>query len=166
MTSDSQKPGGEKDGAAVRFPPPLLPLATILLGVGFERLWPLGAGLELPAPARYWIGAFVAATSVLVLGLWPVVMFRRSGQSELPWRPTPIVLEEGPYRFTRNPMYLMMVLVCVGVAIMLSNFWILLLSPLCAWALYNFAIAPEEAYLERKFGEPYRRYKGRVRRWL
>ena len=156
----------EKDGAAVRFPPPLLPLATILGGVALERLWPIGAGFELPAPARYWVGGILVAASVLGLGLWPVVMFRRSGQSELPWRPTPLILEHGPYRFTRNPMYLQMLLVCIGVAIVISNYWIVLLTPPCAWLLYRFAIAPEEAYLERKFGEPYREYKCRVRRWL
>ena len=166
MSRDPHKPRVEKDGAAVRFPPPLLPLATILLGVGLERLWPLAAELTLAVPERYWIGGLVVAASLFVLGLWPVVMFRRSGQSELPWRPTPLVLEDGPYRFTRNPMYLMMVMVCIGVAIILSNSWILLLTPFCAWSLYYFAIAPEEAYLERKFGEPYRRYKTRVRRWL
>ncbi len=166
MNPGIQDKGIEKDGAAVSFPPPLLPLATILLGVGLNRLWPLNALVELPAPARYWIGGIVVAVSILVLGLWPVVLFRRSGQSELPWRPTPVVLEHGPYQFTRNPMYLMMVLVCIGVAIILSNAWILLLTPLCAWSLYRFAIAPEEAYLERKFGGPYRDYKWRVRRWL
>ncbi|HEX7719149.1 MAG TPA: isoprenylcysteine carboxylmethyltransferase family protein, partial [Woeseiaceae bacterium] len=73
---------------------------------------------------------------------------------------------DGPYRFTRNPMYLLMVLVCVAVAIILSNAWIVVLTPLCAWALYRFAILPEEAYLERKFGDGYRDYKRRVRRWL
>lgn len=166
MVENPQDPRTEKDGAAVRFPPPLLPLATILVGVGLQSLWPIGVAFELPAPARYWLGGVVVAAAVLGLGLWPVVMFRRSGQSELPWRPTPSVLEHGPYRFTRNPMYLMMLLVCIGVAIILSNCWILLLTPLCVWALYHFAIAPEEAYLERKFGEPYRDYQRRVRRWL
>lgn len=156
----------EKDGASVRFPPPLLPLFTILAGIGLERLRPLATDFELPVPARYWIGGLLVAVAVLLLGLWPVVMFRRSGQSELPWRPTPLVLEHGPYRFTRNPMYLAMLVVCVGVAVILSNYWILVLIPLCAWSLYRFAIAPEEAYLERKFGEPYRDYKRRVRRWL
>jgi protein-S-isoprenylcysteine O-methyltransferase Ste14 len=63
-------------------------------------------------------------------------------------------------------MYLMMVMVCIGVAIILSNVWILVFTPVCAWSLYYFAIAPEEAYLGRKFGESYRRYKTRVRRWL
>ena len=155
----------DKDGADVRFPPPLLPLATVLAGVLLERWFPVGA-FELPAPGRYGFGGAFIAICILVLGLWPVVLFRRSGQSELPWRPTPSILEYGPYRYTRNPMYLMMVLVCLGIAIVLSNAWIVLLTPVCAWALYRFAISPEETYLERKFGEPYRDYKRRVRRWI
>jgi protein-S-isoprenylcysteine O-methyltransferase Ste14 len=157
---------GEKDGAAVRFPPPLLPLIAIIAGVALEWWWPLTADYNLPAPERYWVGGVAIAVTVLLLGLWPVVKFRRSGQSELPWRPTPRILEDGPYRFTRNPMYLQMVLVCVGVAVILSNVWILVLAPLCAGALYWFAIRPEEAYLERKFGDGYRDYKRHVRRWL
>jgi protein-S-isoprenylcysteine O-methyltransferase Ste14 len=54
----------------------------------------------------------------------------------------------------------------VGLAVILSNVWILVLTPLCAWALYRFAIRPEETYLERKFGDGYLNYKRRVRRWL
>ena len=63
-------------------------------------------------------------------------------------------------------MYLQMVLGCVGFAIVLRNTWILLLVPVCAWILHRFAIMPEEAYLERKFGERYLAYKRRVRRWM
>jgi protein-S-isoprenylcysteine O-methyltransferase Ste14 len=63
-------------------------------------------------------------------------------------------------------MYLQMVLVCVGFAIARWNVWILMLTPLCAWALQRFAIVPEEAYLEHKFGREYTDYKLRVRRWL
>jgi protein-S-isoprenylcysteine O-methyltransferase Ste14 len=63
-------------------------------------------------------------------------------------------------------MYLQMVLVCIGIAVMLMNVWILLLTPVCAWVLQRFAIVPEEAYLEGKFGDTYRAYKGRVRRWI
>lgn len=157
---------GEKDGAAVRFPPPVLPLATIVAGEALDRWWPLAVGFDLPTPERYWAGGVAIAVTVLVLGLWPVVKFRRSGQSELPWRPTSLILDDGPYRYTRNPMYLQMVLVCLGLAVILSNAWILVLTPLCAWALYWFAIRPEEAYLEHKFGDGYRDYKRSVRRWL
>ena len=63
-------------------------------------------------------------------------------------------------------MYLQMVLVCVGLSIILWNVWILLLTPLCAWLLQRWVIAPEEAYLERKFGDGYLAYKRRVRRWI
>ena len=63
-------------------------------------------------------------------------------------------------------MYLMMVLVCIGFAIILSDPWILVLTPVCAWVLYQTAIKPEEAYLEEKFGDSYRAYKQTVRRWI
>jgi protein-S-isoprenylcysteine O-methyltransferase Ste14 len=102
----------------------------------------------------------------LLLGGWSVALMRRSGQSENPWKPTTEIIERGPYRFTRNPMYLQMVVACVGVAVALGNVWILLLAPVCAWALQVLAILPEEEYLERKFGEQYLAYKKRVRRWL
>lgn len=155
-----------RDHAAVRFFPPGLPLATILLGAGLDRLVPLDIASIDPAPARYWIGGLIITAAVLGLGLWSVVLFRRGGQNENPWTPTPAIEERGPYRFTRNPMYLQMLIVCIGVAILLANVWIVLLTPVCAWALYRLAIEPEEAYLERKFGEPYLAYKRRVRRWL
>ena len=97
--------------------------------------------------------------------LEPVALFRRSGQSENPWKPTPQTVDRGPFRITRNPMYLQ-ILVCIGVAVSLMNGWILALTPLCRWVLVRFAILPEEAYLERKFGQTYLAYKRRVRRWL
>lgn len=155
-----------RDAAAVRFPPPLLPLVAVFLAIGLERLWPIDLGLEVPEPVRYGVGWAIVAGAFLGLGLWSVVLFRRSGQSEIPWKPTLSVVERGPYRVTRNPMYLQMVLICVGLSILLENWWILLLTPVTAWALQRFAILPEEAYLERKFGDSYRAYKRRVRRWI
>ena len=103
---------------------------------------------------------------MLCLGLWSVVLFRKSGQSENPWKPTSLVVERGPYRITRNPMYLQMVLVCIGIAVLCLEPWILLLTPVAVWVLTHFAIKPEEAYLEAKFGETYLAYKRRVRRWI
>jgi len=153
-----------KDGARVRILPPVVPLVIILAGIALQRVIPIGFNLD--APFRYWIGGTVIVASFLALGTWPVVLLRRSGQDVTPWTPTPSIVAEGPFRFTRNPMYLMMVIGCVGVAIILSNAWILALAPLCALLLYRFAILPEEAYLERKFGDGYLTYKRRVRRWL
>ena len=156
----------QKDAAAVRVFPPAVPLLTILLGVGLNRVWPIHLGFQIPSPARYWIGGLIVLAAIQLLGYWSVRIMRRSGQSENPWKPTSEILDRGPFRITRNPMYLQMLLVCVGFAIILWNAWILVLTPLCAWVLYRFAILPEEAYLERKFGDIYLAYKHRVRRWL
>jgi protein-S-isoprenylcysteine O-methyltransferase Ste14 len=156
----------KRDAAAVRIFPPAVPVLTILLGVGLDRLAPIDLGFELPAPARYSIGGAIAIGAILGLGYWSVRLFRRSGQDENPWKPTPRIVERGPFRVTRNPMYLQMVLVCVGFAVMLANWWILALTPVGAWLLQRLAIVPEEAYLEDKFGDAYRAYKRRVRRWI
>lgn len=162
MASDERQP----DRAAVRVFPPGVPLAVILAGIGLSHLWPIDPGFELAPPARHWVGGAIVALAVLGLGVWSVVLFRRSGQSENPWKPTPQILERGPFRVTRNPMYLQMLLLCVGVAVMRWDVWTLLLTPLGAWVLRKGAIEPEEAYLERKFGQAYLDYKRRVRRWL
>jgi len=158
--------GKDKHAAAVRIFPPGVPLATVLAGVGMDRIWTIKADSMLPSPERWWIGGIIVAGAILGLGLWSVVLFRRSGQNESPWKPSPALVARGPYRITRNPMYLQMVLVCIGLAVILANVWILLLTPLCAWLLQRFAILPEEAYLEARFGDAYRDYKRRVRRWL
>lgn len=155
-----------RDAAAVRVFPPGVPLVTILLGVVLNRLWPIELGFEFPRPANYWIGGAIVVGAILGLGWRSVTRFHRTGQSENPWKPTTEIVTTGPFRFTRNPMYLQLVLVCIGFSIILTNIWILLFTPLCAWVLQRFAILPEEAYLERKFGETYLAYKRGVRRWL
>lgn len=155
-----------RDAAAVRVFPPAIPLLTILLGVGLDQVWPFDLGFGLPTPERFWLGGLLVTGAILGLGLWSVLIFRRGGQNESPWKPTPHLVARGPFRFTRNPMYLQMVLVCIGVAVVLANGWILVLTPVGGWLLQRLAILPEEAYLERKFGEAYLAYKRRARRWL
>ena len=154
----------KQDAAAVRVFPPGVPLLTILIGIGLNHLWLIDLGL--PKVARYSVGGVIVAGAFFCLGFWSVVLFRRSGQSENPWKPTPKLLDRGPFRITRNPMYLQMILICLGVAIILGNVWILVMTPFGAWVLQRFVILPEEAYLERKFGAQYLAYKRRVRRWL
>ena len=156
----------ERDAAAVRVIPPTIPVAAILIGAGLNERLPLDLGVQMAAPVQYWLGGAIIVGSLLILGLWPVVLFRRSGQSEMPWTPTSSIVERGPYRFTRNPMYLQMVVVCIGFAVLLANLWIFAFTPFVFWALQTYAIRPEEAYLERKFGDAFRDYKRRVRRWI
>lgn len=165
MDGVHQRAPAERDAAAVRVFPPAVPLGVILAGIACDRLWPI-AGPDLPVAVRFGVGGAIVVVSILGLGLWSVLLFRRSGQNENPWKPTPAMIERGPYRLTRNPMYLQMVLVCIGFALMLMNVWILLLTLPGAWILQRFAITPEEAYLESKFGEEYRSYRQRVRRWI
>jgi protein-S-isoprenylcysteine O-methyltransferase Ste14 len=152
--------------AAVKFPPPILPIVTIVAGHILGRFLPIFAESVLPTPERYWIGGLVAVAAVLVLIVWPARQFQQSGQDPKPWTPTPEIVVAGAYRFTRNPMYLGMLVFCIGFAIILSDVWIVILTPVCGWLIYLFAIRHEEAYLEEKFGDSYRAYKMTVRRWV
>ena len=152
--------------AAVKFPPPVLPVVTIVAGHLLGRFIPVLSEYDLPTPARYWIGGLIAAAAVLTLVVWPARQFQQSGQDPKPWTPTPEIVVHGPFKFTRNPMYLGMIIFCIGFAVILSDVWILILTPVCGWLIYYFAIRHEEAYLEEKFGDAYRAYKTGVRRWV
>jgi len=156
----------KEKGAAVRIPPPVLPVATIVAGYVCGRLLPLFPGAVLPAPQRYWVGALICVAAVMVLVVLPFLQFRRTGQDPRPWTPTPEFIESGVYRYSRNPMYLGMLVTCIGFAVILSEPWILVLTPVCGWLIHVVAIRHEEAYLEELFGPAYREYKARVRRWI
>ncbi len=153
------------DAAAVRVFPPLVPLATVLTGVGLDRLWPLDIGHAESAPSMAIAGAVIVVVGVLI-ALLAIVTLQRAGQDPNPSTPTPSIIDRGPFRFSRNPIYLAMVLFCLGFAIRRSNVWLLLLTPVAMWVLHAFVIVHEERYLERKFGDIYRAYQQRVRRWL
>ena len=152
--------------AAVKFPPPIVPILTIVAGHVLGRFLPIFPDSHLPTPERYWIGGLVAVAAVLVLIVWPARQFQQSGQDPKPWTPTPEIVVAGTYRFTRNPMYLGMLVFCIGFAIILSDGWIVIFTPVCGWLIYLLAIRHEEAYLEDKFGDSYRAYKMTVRRWI
>lgn len=156
--------GTNGDGAAVRLPPPLVYLLAVIGGA-------LLHAFVLPLPFGFAFGARVgAAVAVAILGLGlmagAIGLFRRTGQDPKPWKATPEVISDGVYRFTRNPMYVGMALLQAGIGIGLANAWIVALVPPVLFIVYATAIRPEEAYLERKFGERYSAYKNSVRRWL
>lgn len=156
----------EQDKAGVKFFPPGILLLTILAGLAVNELWPVELGFLPETPTRYWIGGVIVILSISCLGFWSLKTMRHSGQSENPYKPTTSILDSGPFAVTRNPMYLQMVLVCFGVGIALGNLWLLILTPVCAALLQLLVIKPEEEYLEQKFGQLYREYKNRVRRWM
>jgi protein-S-isoprenylcysteine O-methyltransferase Ste14 len=81
-------------------------------------------------------------------------------------KPTTALVTEGPFRYSRNPIYVALTLLYVGVALLINALWILLLVVPAVLVLRYGVIAREEAYLTRKFGDAYRQYTTQVRRWL
>jgi len=93
-------------------------------------------------------------------------LFVRTGQNPTPWTPSPELLLAGPYRFTRNPMYLGVTLFQLGLGLAVNNLWISLLAAPALLVVHFTAVLPEEKYLSEKFGEDYKAYLVKVRRYL
>ena len=152
-----------RDGAAVYIPPPFLFVIPIGLGISLGRSFPLPFPLE-DTLLRTALGTISGLLGVLLIGLG-FLQFRRTRQAPEPWKPTPEIIRDGIYRYTRNPMYLGMSLLQVGFGIARGNFWIIAFVFVSIAAVQYLAILPEEAYLERKFGEEYLTYKASAGRW-
>jgi protein-S-isoprenylcysteine O-methyltransferase Ste14 len=154
----------EPDSAGVRFPPPFIYLGALVLGLAAERFVALrsfGINRWLLVATGALLFAAGAATMLAAAKL-----FRRLGTHVPPSRPTTLIATTGPYRWTRNPMYLGMALVYAGIAVGFDGAIALALLPLVLIVIQRQVIAREERYLEAKFGDDYRRYKAEVRRWL
>jgi protein-S-isoprenylcysteine O-methyltransferase Ste14 len=153
----------EEGGADVRLHPPALFLGAVLLGIALHWLWALefASGSRL----RIALGVALLCGGVALLGS-ALRLFHRIGQHPDPRKPTPAIARDGPYRFSRNPMYLGGSLIQLGLGVALGNAWVvLLLLPVFA-LIHHRVILPEEAYLEEKFGGEYARFKASVRRWI
>ncbi len=154
-----------RDHAGVYVPPPLIFAVPLLAGALVHARIPWL--ITSPSSPVLWIASFVAIASGVALGLASVSRFRGAGTTILPaGRPTTAIVERGPYRFTRNPMYLAMTLAYTGLSLLLNSLWALLLLPLVVLVIDVFVIRREERYLAGKFGESYADYRTRVRRWL
>ena len=145
--------------------PPLLFLAALLLGFVSDRLLPL----PLPVPRIdlvHWIIAGSLILICLALAAAGIRNFSRAGTPVPTNEPTRALVTTGIHGWTRNPIYLGMFLVYGGIGVAARSPWILIFTlPLAITIRYG-VVAREEAYLERRFGEAYRDYKARVRRWL
>jgi protein-S-isoprenylcysteine O-methyltransferase Ste14 len=145
--------------------PPVLFLAALLLGLASNRLLPLpfalpGAGLV------HWIIAGSLILIGLALAAAGIRDFSRAGTPVPTNQPTRALVTTGIHGWTRNPIYLGMFLVYGGIGVAARSPWILIFTlPLAITIRYG-VVAREEAYLERRFGDAYRDYKTRVRRWL
>lgn len=150
------------DHAGVWVPPPLLYVAVFLLAAVLQGVLPLPG---IPGLTGRIAGLFFLAVGAALI-LWSVGLFRRTRTSVIPVRPTTVLVIDGPYRFTRNPMYLGLLSVYLGGALVQQLLWAVLLLPMVIVMVQQLVIRKEEQYLARKFGHEYARYKTQVRRWL
>jgi protein-S-isoprenylcysteine O-methyltransferase Ste14 len=151
----------DTSNAVVR--PPLAWIVAIVVGIAIDRLVPLRF---VPGSVPgVWVGAVIFALA-FALAIWAIMTIRSAGTRIETTRPTTAIVRNGPYRFTRNPVYLGMVIGQIGLAVAFDSLWILAtLLPFFLVIRYG-VIAREESYLERKFGDVYRTYKAGVGRWL
>ena len=151
-----------RDTPGVIAPPPLILLAFVLAGLALDWLRPAAF---LPAAVQYAVGAALIAIAG-ALASSAFIRFIRAGTNIPTRRPTTALVVAGPYRFTRNPIYVGMILLLLGIGIMVDSVWLLALAVPFALVLRYGVITREERYLEAKFGDAYRAYRARVRRWI
>lgn len=159
MTADN---GNDRHGPGIRLHPPVIYAVSILAGIGLDKFWPLA----MPPGLHGMLYAGCILAVAVGIALWSLYQFYREDTDVRPDRPDRALITGGPYRYTRNPLYITLSLIQLAVAVWLNNLWILLFLPLSIIAITHYAIAREERYLEKLFGRDYLDYKARVRRWF
>jgi len=156
-------PRQNKDRAGVIAPPPLIYLGGILIALALDRWWwhwPI-----FGSTSWRWSGLFL-----VVAGIALIVAGRRAllaAETNInPFKPSLAIVTSGPFRFTRNPLYLGVTLIYCGLALISNTWWCFVLLVPVLLLIHFGVVAREERYLERKFGDSYRDYRARVRRYL
>ncbi len=111
------------------------------------------------------LGALLVVTGLFLAG-WTTIALRRGGQHPDPARPTTALVTDGPFRFSRNPIYLGFASVAVGIGLLLNSYWVLGSAPVAFLALQYLVVTREERYLDTVIGHEYAEYREQVRRWL
>ncbi len=157
MSEDSDSPG-------IRLPPPFVYVACFLAGIGLQRLMPVPV-----VPARLHAAAEVVGAAIAIAGLAfafsALLLFFTARTAIMPHAAASRLVERGPYRITRNPMYSGLTLLHAGLALLINQLWPLLFLPLAVFLVQRYIIAREEAYLSRRFGAEYDAFRRRVPRW-
>ncbi len=150
----------KKDAPAVIMLPPTLVLLHVMAGITLDWAIPVNFGHAWGWPGLVLLGASFALTA------WSKKLFRKSGTNVPPNQPALAIVKDGPYRFTRNPMYLSFMMGFIGLSFLADAPMMLLLAVPLFFILDRRVIVPEEEYLTAKFGETYLDYKKQVRRWI
>ncbi|MEM9059725.1 MAG: isoprenylcysteine carboxylmethyltransferase family protein [Pseudomonadota bacterium] len=157
--------GTSKDHPNVIAFPPLILAASLALAWGMGQIVPVSflppalSGIAL-------IFGLVDCALAFLIAVSAILAFKRAGTNVEPHKPALVLVEDGPYRFTRNPMYLGLVLLQLGLSFIFSLDWGVILLPGLWLTLHTGVVLREEAYLTAKFGTPYTDFLGRTRRWI
>ncbi len=147
------------DSPGVYFPPPFIYVLFFLTGFLTRRWLPMA----IPFPRA-------AGTAVIALGAalagWGIVTMWLARTGIVPHKPATMLVDAGPFRWSRNPLYISLTLVYIGVALWTGAMTALVLLPLVIVVVHFAVIRREEAYLARRFGDDYEDYRRRVRRWI
>jgi protein-S-isoprenylcysteine O-methyltransferase Ste14 len=167
--SGEERSGGEPrlPHPGVRFPPPFLFAAGFLGGLAIER-WVYRLPLTATPPARQALAAvgWLCVVAALSLVAWALLTFRAARTAIIPNQPARRLVRSGPYRFSRNPMYLALTVLYLGLALVFNLGWPILFGPAVIASLIALVIQREERYLAGAFDTEYADYRRDVRRWL
>ena len=152
-----------RDIAGVIAPPPLIYLGGLITGFAIQARLPLP--LLLPKGLRRFLGSLLLGGSIALIA-GAMRKFQQAETSYHPNEPTTTLISEGPYRLTRNPLYLSLTMLYTAIALFGDAFWVMALLPVIVRVMNYGVIEREEHYLERKFGDQYLQYKGRTPRWF
>ncbi|MFQ5973123.1 MAG: methyltransferase family protein [Alphaproteobacteria bacterium] len=146
----------------IRVIPPVIFIVALAAAFLANWFWPIRL---LPDAVRYSLGPVLVIASFAVV---PSVLraFKRANTPFDTRRAANALVTDGPFRYSRNPGYLAMIVLCVGIAVIADNAWVVVTLIAASVALHRYVVLAEERHLEARFGEEYRKYKSRVRRWL
>lgn len=152
------------DRARIIAPPPLIGLLCIVLGFVARHFRPLRLSVQ-PSSIQFAAGVLLLAAAICVIG-FARRAFIEHGTHPNPYRPTKALVENGLFRFSRNPIYLAFLLLVLAFALLANSLWFVIAAVVVFVALHFGVVKREEEYLRTKFGHPYELYCSRVRRWL
>lgn len=151
-----------RDNPGVVAPPPLIYAGALAIGLLAHRFFPVKC---LPRAGARLLGRVCTAISG-ALALSALFEMRRAGTHVDPTQPATALVTQGPFRLTRNPLYLSLTLLYTGIALMVNSLWAITSLPGALIMIRYGVINREERYLEQKFGQQYLSYKAKVRRWI
>ena len=153
----------QKDHADIVAKPPVIYAVPFLIGILLNKFF------SLKILSSVSTSLLILSWILVVLGFflagWTLLTFLK-GEDVRPEKPTTVIIANGPFRFSRNPIYLSFNITYIGFSLILNNLWLIIFLPFAFLVLRYGVVSKEEQYLERKFGKKYLVYKKRTRRWI